>query len=247
MYRNVYPKVIPGNSSYDERSNRASVIRRLDNFAATLQVPRMAKSDFWNPLALLIGGTVFGAAVAWSAIPALSKLSGDWLGFHGSISGGLVGGLLGVGAGVLAWTAAQQQIEAQTRMLDLATAEHRSRLRKILNNIRTTLVATDADFTAIGRLEPGLGNWDVLRRSLFDEEQELKRIATDPDIWRISDDLHLRITLVSRSIHLFASAFSESAVPPKGTQERETFNRHAGYVVKKCKECVRLIDVETTV
>ncbi|WP_454916529.1 hypothetical protein [Xanthobacter sediminis] len=206
----------------------------------------MAKRDIWNPLALLIGGTVFGAAAAWSAIPALSRLSGDWLGFYGSISGGLVGGLLGVGAGVLAWTAAQQQIEAQTRMLDLATAEHRSRLRKILNNVRATLVATEADFTTIGRLEPGQGNWDTLRRNFNDEQQELKRIATDPDIWRISDDLHLRITLVGRGIHLFASAFSESAVPPTGSHERETFNRHAAYLVKKSRECIRMIDAETT-
>lgn len=204
----------------------------------------MKRTDFWTPFALLAGGTVFGAAAAWSAIPAFSKLSGDWLGFYGSVTGGLVGGLLGVGAGVLAWTAARQQIEAQTRMLDLATAEHRSRLRKILNNVRSTLVATDADFTAISKSEPGDRNWTTLRRSFNEEHQEFKRLATDPDIWRISDELHFRITLISRGIHLFNSAFAESPVPAPGTDEREIFNKHAAYIIKRCRECIKLIDAE---
>ncbi|MDQ0504525.1 hypothetical protein [Xanthobacter agilis] len=204
----------------------------------------MKKTDLWNPLALLAGGTVFGVALAWSAIPALSKLSGDWLGFYGSVTGGLVGGLLGVGAGVLAWTAAQQQIEAQTRMLDLATAEHRSRLRKILNNVRATLVATEADFTTISRSEPEQLNWDTLRRSFTEEHLEFKRLAIDPDIWRISDELHSRITLINRGIHLFNSAFGDSTPPPMGTEERETFNRHAAYIIRRCRECIRLIDIE---
>lgn len=204
----------------------------------------MKKADLWNPLALLAGGTVFGLAAGWSAIPALSRLSGDWLGFYGSVSGGLVGGLLGVGAGVLAWTAAQQQIEAQTRMLDLATAEHRSRLRKILSNVRATLVATEADFTTISRSEPGQQNWETLRRSFNEEQQEFKRLATDPDIWRISDEVHSRITLINRGIHLFNSAFADAGPPAGGTEERETFNRHAAYVIRRCRECIRLIDVE---
>jgi len=204
----------------------------------------MKKIDFWNPVALLAGGTVFGAAAAWSAMPAIARLSGDWLGFYGSITGGLVGGLLGVGAGVLAWSAAQQQIEAQTRMLDFATAEHRSRLRKILANIRVTLVATEADFTLISRTDPAERSWDTVERAFAAQYQEIKKIATDPDIWRISDDIHLKLNLITRAIHLFNNAFAEPELPAAATEERDLFNKHAAYIIKKCRECIKLIDTE---
>lgn len=71
----------------------------------------MLDRDRWNPLVLLAGGTVFGAAAAFSAVPAMVHLSPDWLGFYGSIAGGLVGGLLGVGAGWLAWAGVQAQLK----------------------------------------------------------------------------------------------------------------------------------------
>lgn len=70
----------------------------------------MDNRDYWNPVVLLTAGTTFGMAIAFSLYPILASKTENWLGFSGSVAGGMVGGILGIGGGWLAWSAVQDQI-----------------------------------------------------------------------------------------------------------------------------------------
>lgn len=71
-----------------------------------------------GPLGLLIAGTFLGAPLGMSISPWLmGRMDAAWIGFAGSVAGGIAGGAMTIIAGFIAWGAAMRQIEA-TRQRD---------------------------------------------------------------------------------------------------------------------------------
>ncbi|MFG1393710.1 hypothetical protein [Xanthobacter agilis] len=97
----------------------------------------------WNPLVLLGMGAVTGVATASVAFGVLlrvsSGLSDAWVGFLGSIAGGLVGGLLGIAAGVMALRGVRDQIEAAAAPSEEAWAAAKDRMRAIRAHMLETI------------------------------------------------------------------------------------------------------------
>lgn len=171
----------------------------------------MRQREIWSALALLGTGTVTGIATAIVAFGVAmrvnSSLSDAWVGFFGSVAGGLVGGLLAIAAGFLAWTAAQQQIETQREALKFGNMEHDARAKNVINRIKSEIQRVTAQ-VRVAQNADIKDPYDENNMGFIQDNSKIDSIDVhnDPDFWRVDHSITEIITELNASIVMYSVA-----------------------------------------
>lgn len=124
--------------------------RPLDKLKPSRQRQCMKMRDPWQPSLLVSAGVVLGAALGLSFAPVVSAVASDaWIGFGGSILGGIIGGGLTVFAGYLAWMGVQEQNDLTRESIEISKNAER---RAAYQAVQEILYNIDASITYIDRI-----------------------------------------------------------------------------------------------
>ncbi|MFG1466625.1 hypothetical protein V5F77_27775 [Xanthobacter sp. DSM 24535] len=176
----------------------------------------------------------FGSLVSWALVFYFGS-KGEVIGFFGNVVGGLIGGGMTLAAGWLAWSAAQEQIDQQRTLLNLATQEHKLRKIHLLQDFAHLLTEACGNLMQVTSLPQQQGE---VRE--FKPIRVISGAVESDDFWRLNYDLGVALRRLDSRIRTANTDYLGRAwVWP---QNRESFKEMGNRCNTLCEDARRMQD-----